>query len=92
MGAVRRRSHLEFLVKTTNIIVNAEQTTWSEKEISYDQVTLVAFPNPPPGVVITYTVEYERAEGNKDGSLVQGGQPVKVKDGMIFTVTETGRS
>jgi len=79
-------------MKTTTIIVNAEQKTWGEKDISYEQVTLLAFPNPPPGVVITYTVEYERAEGNKEGSLVMGGKPVAVKDGMIFTVTETGRS
>lgn len=79
--------------KTFTIVVNLEQKTWAEKEISYDQVVWLAFPNPnpPPGVVITYTVEYERAEGNKSGSLVKG-QSVKVKEGMVFSVTETGRS
>ncbi len=75
-----------------NIIVNAEKKPWDEKDISYEQVVHLAFPNPPPGIVITYTVEYERAEGQKhEGSLVKG-QSVHVKEGMIFSVTETGRS
>jgi hypothetical protein len=80
--------------KPFTIIVNAQKKQWNEKEISYDQVVQLAFPDPPPsGVVITYTVEYERGEGHKpEGSLVKGGPPAKVKEGMIFGVTETGRS
>lgn len=80
--------------KTVSIIVNAKKKDWDKKEISYDDVVLLAFPDPPPaGVVITYTVEYERGEGHKpEGSLVKGGPSVKVKEGMIFSVTETGRS
>ncbi len=78
--------------KPVTIIVNAQPKPWDEKEISYEQVVKLAFPNPPPNVVITYTVEYERAAGKKpDGSLV-AGQSVHVKDGTIFNVTETGRS
>lgn len=78
--------------KPLTIIVNAQPKPWDEKEISYDQVVKLAFPNPPPNVVITYTVEYERAPGkHPEGSLVKG-QSVHVKDGMIFNVTETGRS
>lgn len=80
--------------KSFTIIVNAQPKSWNEKEITYDQVTQLAFPDPPPpGIVITYTVEFERAEGNKpEGSLVKSGPPAKVKEGMIFSVTETGRS
>ena len=80
--------------RSFTIIVNAQKKQWNEKEISYDQVVYLAFPEPPPpGVVITYTVEYERGEGNKpEGSLVKGGPSAKVKEGMIFGVTETGRS
>lgn len=79
-------------MQDTTIIVNAEEKTWAEKDISYEQVTLLAFPNPPPNIEIFYTVEYERAHGNQEGSLVKGGEPVKVKKGMVFSVTETGRS
>ena len=82
----------EKLEKPVTIVVNAQPKPWDEKEISYEQVVKLAFPNPPPNVVITYTVEYERGEPpKKEGSLV-AGQSVKVKDGMIFNVTETGRS
>src|SRR5438128_2635276 len=42
------------------LIVNLEKKEWKEEKISYDQVVHLAFPNPPPGIVITYTVEYER--------------------------------
>jgi hypothetical protein len=79
-------------MKSATIVVNAEQKAWDEKEITYEQVVLLAFPKPPPNIVITYTVEFERGEGKKpEGSLVKG-QSTHVKDGMIFTVTETGRS
>jgi hypothetical protein len=97
-GDVKRRLHQ---MNTSDkdkhaftIIVNAQKKRWSEREISYEQVVKLAFPEPPPpDIVITYTVAYERGEGNKpEGSLVQGGSPVKVKEGMIFSVTETSRS
>jgi hypothetical protein len=75
------------------LIVNAQKKPWSETRISYEQVTHLAFPEPPPpGVIITYTVEYERGpRQNPEGSLTVG-QFVKVKNGMVFGVTETGRS
>jgi hypothetical protein len=38
-----------------------------------------------------YLVDYSRAEGNKKGSL-EAGDTVKVKDGMVFNVSETHRS
>ncbi len=73
------------------IIVNAVAHPWTADEISYEQVVKLAFPN-PSAPNITYTVEYERGEGHKPaGSLVQGAS-VKVKDKMVFSVTETGRS
>jgi hypothetical protein len=74
------------------IIVNLEEKTWDKRRISYEQVTLLAYPSPPPGIVITYTVEYERGpRRNPEGSLTVG-QSVKVREGMVFSVTETGRS
>jgi hypothetical protein len=73
------------------IVVNAVPRQWTEQEVSYDQVVNLAFPN-PSAPNVTYTIEYERGEGHKPaGSLVQG-QSVKVKDKMVFSVTETGRS
>ncbi|UXI66128.1 multiubiquitin domain-containing protein [Tahibacter amnicola] len=80
-------SHKEF-----RIVVNAQEKLWNETTISFEQVTLLAFPNPPPGIVITYTVEYEAGpRPNPEGSMT-AGQSVRIKNGMIFSVTETGRS
>jgi hypothetical protein len=74
------------------LIVNLEKKDWKEEKISYEQVVHLAFPNPPPGIVITYTVEYERGpHQNPSGSLTKG-HSVYVKDRMVFGVTETGRS
>ena len=74
------------------IIVNAREKTWTEKEISFEQVVKLAFPTPPPGENIVYTVTYRKGEGHKpEGTLTQG-ESVKVKDGMIFNVTATDKS
>lgn len=74
------------------LIVNLQEKPWTGRRISYEQVTLLAYPNPPPGIVITYTVEYEAGPAsNPDGSMTVGDS-VKVKDRMVFSVTETGRS
>ena len=79
--------------KEFTLIVNGQRKLWAEPKISFAQVTHLAFPAPtPPGVVITYTVEYEDGpRRNRDGSLTTG-KSVYVKNEMIFHVTETGRS
>ncbi len=75
------------------LIVNGQHKKWAEPKIAFEQVTHLAFPDPPPpNVVITYTVEYEDGpRRNREGSLI-AGKSVYVKNGMIFHVTETGRS
>jgi len=80
--------------KEVVLVVNAQPKPWSETKISYDEITHLAFPTPGPvGVVITYTVEYEAGpRQNPEGSLTKSSKPVHVKNGMIFHVTETGRS
>jgi len=77
--------------KEVAIVVNGRAKTVAEKEISFDEVVKLAFPTPPAGENILYTVNYRRGEGNKQGSLVEG-QAIKVKEGMIFDVTATDRS
>ncbi len=79
--------------KLVNIlIVNLEEKSWDKKRISYEEVTLLAFGPPPPGIIITYTVEFENGpRSNPEGSLTPG-KSVKVREGMVFSVTETGRS
>ena len=78
--------------KVYHIIVNAQQKTVKTKTVTYQQIVLLAFPNPITGPNIIYTVGYEDGpHQNPSGSLMPGGS-VKVKDGMIFDVTPTDKS
>jgi len=78
--------------KTYTIRVNTRATTWNDHKISYDQLVKIAFPTPPPGTKITYTVIYRKGdESKREGTLTQGND-VPVKDGMIFDVTATDES
>ena len=57
-----------------------------------DEIVKLAFPTPPSGANILYTVSYEDGpKANPQGSLKEGGT-VEVKDGMIFNVTATDKS
>ena len=74
------------------IIVNAEEKVWNEKEISFEQVAVLAFGSYVDNPDITYSITYKRGMGNKpEGSLTKG-QSVHVKDKMIFNATKTNRS
>ena len=79
--------------KTSNIIVNGMPKEVSTRELTFEQVVELAFPNPWGNPNTIYTVAYRRGEGNKpQGSMVQGGEQVKVKNEMIFDVTPTDKS
>ena len=79
--------------KTVTIIVNGRAKPWPKNEdISFEQVVALAFPNPPSGDGIQFTVQYTRGNGHKPAGTLVEGQSVKVKDGMEFDVTQTNRS
>ena len=74
------------------IIVNTREKRWAKKEISYDQLVILAFGTISPDPDIVYTIKFSKGpEGNRQGSLVKG-KSVKVKCGMIFDVTPTNKS
>jgi hypothetical protein len=79
--------------KPVTIIVNGRAKPWPmNQDISFEQVVALAFPNPPSGDGIQFTVQYTRGEGHKPAGTLVEGQSVKVKDGMEFDVTQTNRS
>jgi hypothetical protein len=79
--------------KTVTIIVNGRaKTVPKNEEITFDQVVALAFPNPPTGDGVQFTVQYTRGQGNKPAGTLVEGQSIKVKDGMEFDVTPTNRS
>lgn len=77
--------------KEKTIVVNAQKKTTTQKELSFDEVVELAYPDGPRGGNWVYSVTYRRAKGNKSGTL-RKGDSVKVKEGMIFDVTQTDKS
>lgn len=79
--------------ETVTIIVNGRQKTVPKnEEITFDAVVALAFPNPPSGDGVQFTVQYTRGDGNKPAGTLVEGQSVKVRNGMEFDVTPTNRS
>ena len=78
--------------KTYTIYVNGEQKEVTTKAVAFAEIVALAYPTPPMGNNILYTVSYEDGpRANPQGSL-KDGETVKVKNGMIFNVTATDKS
>jgi hypothetical protein len=78
--------------KVVTIVVEGTPHDWPKDEISYSDVVSLEVPNYSPRSGITYSVKYKRGQGNKPEGILSPGGSVKVKDGMIFSVSETGQS
>jgi Xaa-Pro aminopeptidase len=55
-------------------------------------VVTLEVPNYAQHPEITYSVKYKRGHGNKPEGILSPGSSVKVKEGMIFSVSDTGQS
>ncbi|MDR3488658.1 MAG: multiubiquitin domain-containing protein [Bradyrhizobium sp.] len=78
--------------KDVEIVVNAEPKLVPGPRASFDQVLRLAFPNPLQGPNILTTITYRKGPAaNEKGSLLPG-QTVKIKNRMIFDVTQTDKS
>ncbi len=78
--------------KTVTIVVEGTQHEWSEKEISHAEVVTLEVPEYPQHQEITYSVSYKKGPSNKPEAILPKGASVKVKEGMVFYVSETGQS
>ena len=79
--------------KEVSIFVNGGEPQEVEKDdITYDEVVTLAFPDFPQHPERTYSVTYERGQGDKPAGILSPGGTVKVKDGMRFKVKHTGES
>ena len=78
--------------KTVTIIVNGTPKRTDRESLTYDEVVAFAFPDPPTGEHVCFTITYRGAGGRKpEGSLVEDGS-VKVIEGAVFNVTVTDKS
>jgi hypothetical protein len=78
--------------KTVTIIVNATPHEWPKGEITYAEVVTLEVPDYQQHPEITYTVKYKNGHGDKPEGILSPGGSVKVKEGMIFSVRDTGQS
>ena len=83
---------MEHEKKTVTIVVEGTEHQWPKEAISYAEVVTLEVPDYAQHPEITYSVTYKRGQGNKpEGTLVPGAS-VKLKEGMVFNVSETGQS
>ncbi len=78
--------------RIVNIVVNGREKTITGKVITFDDLVHLAFENPPTGEFICFTITYRRGHGNRPEGILNEGESVRVKDGMIFNVTATDKS
>ena len=78
--------------KTVTIVVAGTPHEWPKSEISYAEVVTLEVPDYTKHPEITYSVKYKNGHGNKPEGILSPGESVKVKEGMIFSVSETGQS
>lgn len=84
------KGHASHHEATFHIAVNGTEEVWHKKEISYDEVVKLAFPNGPHGGDIRYNVTWNKPDG-EEGSL-RPGHSVKVVNEMSFRVRNTDKS
>ena len=65
---------------------------WPKDEITFAEVVTLEVPDYAQHPEITYSVKYKNGQGNKPEGILSPGASVKVKDDMIFSVSETGQS
>jgi hypothetical protein len=79
--------------KTVTIVVEGSPHEWPmNDDISYTQVVTLEVPDYAQHPDITYAVTYRNGHGNKPEGILVAGATVKVKEGMIFSVSESGQS
>lgn len=78
--------------KGFDIIVNAERHHVPGKRASFEEIIKLAFPTPPTGQNVLFTVTYYSGpKANPEGTLTAGHR-VRIKNGMVFNVKTTDRS
>jgi len=78
--------------KTVTIYVEATPHEWPKDDITYADVVTLEVPDYPQHTDIIYSVKYKNGHGNKPEGILSPGASVKVKEGMIFSVSPTGQS
>ena len=74
------------------IVVNGDRREVPGDRITFEEIIKIAYPVPPPGTDVQFTVQFTRGPESKPAGTLIEGQSVKIRDGMEFDVTPTNRS
>ena len=74
------------------IFVNTRKFPWTERDISYEQVYDLAFPNEPLNEGDVARIEFSRGPNGGGVGTLRPGHNVNVKTNMVFDVYVTVRS
>lgn len=76
------------------IRINGDEEFVTEKELTFDQVTELAFPDGPKGPDVKFTVRYryQRSQMPEQDHPMNEGDVVEIKKGMRFNVKRTDKS
>jgi hypothetical protein len=75
------------------IIVNTNPFVIDHDVVTFAELVKIAYPIPPTGQDVEFTVSYEHAKSSPHhGDLPEGGQVTAKKHGTIFDVDHTNRS
>lgn len=80
------------VLEEINIIVNARPKRVKGKTLSFAAVVALAFPNPPTGPNVLFTVTYNKAGSLQPSGNLAAGECVTIQEGTIFNVTSTDKS
>ena len=73
------------------IIVNGKTKHWVSKEITYNEVLILAYGNTLSNYNALATITYSKGENKSKGNLI-ADQKVNTIDGMIFNALVTDKS
>lgn len=74
------------------IVVNTRDFEWDAKEVTYEQVYGLAFPNEPLNDGDVARIEYSLGRNGGGAGTLHRGETVKVRAHMVFDVYVTVRS
>lgn len=90
-GVERIRSR-KIKPRLVTILVNARPREVEPGPISFEQLIVLAFPEPPTGPQVSFTVSFRKGPPKRPEGSLLAGQSVNVVQGMTFHVTATDKS
>lgn len=78
--------------KAVTVVINGEAHEVVETRLSFEEVVKLAYPVPPTGTCIEFTVTYRDGPPKNPKGTLTAGHSVKIKNRMKFDVTATDRS